>query len=537
MTKHFYLLLILIFGISCSSTEEKQKKAEESFQKKEIAMLDYLEFSGNPKLIIKTANESKQLAKKIHYDYGIFKCNMSLIYAFNATGKYKEATLVGKENDELAKKIKVDYIVCLNYTNVANAYSYMGLLDEAENYLNKALKYNDKLENNNDKYYSLGVIYSGFAYIETMKGESSPNLKKVEQCYLKQLHALQKVNDNDKKIAQKKNAQLSMLYLNLGSAYDQMQKDDEALKYFHKSLYICKKYQFTNTTPLFANTSIALLFDDQKKYDSSMIYAQKAIVLEKTSHSPEVRRDLYQVLHKASLAKGDQKNSEKYTNLYMKLNDSLINVEKRAINTPVKNIIKAKEEDHKSNLMTILTIIGSAILILSAIVFFLWRRNQKIQHAKYEKVINQLKQEEKRNISEGMNIQEVYTDKSLNIHDDTVNSILQKLNKFENSERFLKKDKTLTSLANSLDTNPRYLSEIIKQYKGKNFNNYLNGLRIHHITQLLYKEPIYREYKITYLAEHCGFASREVFAIAFKKETGVTPSYFINQLRSEEALS
>jgi YesN/AraC family two-component response regulator len=89
-------------------------------------------------------------------------------------------------------------------------------------------------------------------------------------------------------------------------------------------------------------------------------------------------------------------------------------------------------------------------------------------------------------------------------------------------------------LSNSLNTNPRYLSEIIKQHKGKNFNNYLNGLRIHYITNKLYDTPVFREYKISYLAEACGFSSREVFAVIFKKETGVTPSYFISQLKKDD---
>ncbi|AZA77307.1 AraC family transcriptional regulator [Chryseobacterium sp. G0186] len=65
----------------------------------------------------------------------------------------------------------------------------------------------------------------------------------------------------------------------------------------------------------------------------------------------------------------------------------------------------------------------------------------------------------------------------------------------------------------------------------KSFNNYLNGLRINYITAKLYDTPIFREYKISYLAETCGFSSREVFAVIFKKETGVSPSYFINQLK------
>jgi AraC-like DNA-binding protein len=533
MIKNFYFLLLLIVAISCSSPAEKQKKAETDFQKKEIVMLDHLEFSGNSQLIIKTAKEYKQYAKKINYDYGVFKCNMSLIFAYNASGKYKEAVIIGEENDALIDKIKANYIVCLNYTNVSSAYSYLGLFDEAKNYLNKALAYNEKLKNDNDKYYSLGVIYSGFAFLEGMKGESSPNLEEVQKSYLKELWALQQV-DSSKKMAQKKNMQLSLVYLNLGCGNDQMKNPKEAEQYFYKALNICKKYKFTNNMPLFLHLTMAQFFLDQKKFDSSIVYAQKGIVLEKKNHSPDTRRDLFEVLYRTSQAKGDKQNAEKYTNLYMKLNDSLTNAEKRGINTPVRNIIKDKEEDHKSNLTTILSIIGAAILTLSFIVFFLWRRNQKIQYAKYEKVINQLKNKENFIASqENNNKLNSSNEKNLNIHDDTVNSILRKLDKFEKSEKFLKKDLTIGSLAAQLNTNTKYLSEIIKNNRSQNFSNYINSLRISYIVHKLYNEPKYREYKISYLAEECGYASSQVFVIAFKKINGLTPSFFIQNLKED----
>ncbi|WP_410920429.1 AraC family transcriptional regulator, partial [Pseudomonas sp. SIMBA_044] len=34
-------------------------------------------------------------------------------------------------------------------------------------------------------------------------------------------------------------------------------------------------------------------------------------------------------------------------------------------------------------------------------------------------------------------------------------------------------------------------------------------------------------------AEECGYSSAQVFALAFKKETGFTPSYFIENLKKE----
>lgn len=128
---------------------------------------------------------------------------------------------------------------------------------------------------------------------------------------------------------------------------------------------------------------------------------------------------------------------------------------------------------------------------------------------------------------------DISAENNINIIDNTINSLILKLKKFEQSQKFLRQDISLTYLASSLNNNTRYLSEVIKKHKVKNFNNYINGLRIHYITEMLYKNPQYREYKISYLAEACGFASREVFGVIFKKETGMTPSYFISKLKRE----
>jgi tetratricopeptide (TPR) repeat protein len=522
MTKNFYFLLLLILGISCSNPTEKQKTAEENFQKKEITRLDQLEFSGSPQMIIKTAEEYKQYAKKINYNYGIFKCNMSLIFAYNATGKYKEAALIGKENDALINKIKADYFVCLNYTNVASAYSYLGLLDEAENCLNKALVYNGKLKNGNDKYYSLGVIYSGFAFVEGMKGESSPNLDKVQKSYLKQLWALLQVDENNKKMTQKKNAQLSMLYLNLGITSSELKNPQEAENYFHKALDICRKYKFTNNnTPLFANTEIARLFLDQKKYDSCIIHAQKGIILEKKSHSPEIRRDLFQILYQSSLAKGDRKTSEKYTNLYIKLNDSMMNAEKRGINTPVKVIMENKEKEKNSTVKNVIIISAVISVILLLCGWLFWKRKNKKLKKDYEKLIEKSKYV---NQNAGISIKNTS-------NNDAINILLDKLNNFEKLKQFLNTDITLNSLASHLEIAPDQLSEIVRQYKFKTFSNYINDLRINHIVFLLYSDSKLRIHKENYFVDISGFHSKSEFMYAFKKATGIPFSYFLKKIQ------
>ena len=66
------------------------------------------------------------------------------------------------------------------------------------------------------------------------------------------------------------------------------------------------------------------------------------------------------------------------------------------------------------------------------------------------------------------------------------------------------------------------------------FSYEFNGLKINYIIGKLYQNPIYREYKINYLAEECGFSTPRVFLNAFKKETDLTPSYFIKELQNEK---
>lgn len=261
--------------------------------------------------------------------------------------------------------------------------------------------------------------------------------------------------------------------------------------------------------------------------------------LERQINKPYIRRDIYEVLFKAQVEMGKKEESSKYMNLYTNLNDSLINAEKKTINTPAKHMIDEQGKINKSNIQKIIIISSLLIILIILIIllgYFFWRRNKILLHKKYEIIIESLKNKEevKLQIINNLDSTKIIRDNSVHITSKTSAVLFEKLSKFEEEQEFIREDISRVYLANSLNTNTKYLSEIIKQHTGKSFNSYINGLRINYITELLYKEPKYREYKISYLAEVCGFASREVFATVFKKETGVTPSYFISQLRAEK---
>lgn len=148
------------------------------------------------------------------------------------------------------------------------------------------------------------------------------------------------------------------------------------------------------------------------------------------------------------------------------------------------------------------------------------KRSNKILHNKYQNIIAKLKSEKEVSNEAGIsdNMENIKIKLPANTPDETTKILLQKLEKFETSEKFLKKEINTSWLASNLNTNPKYLSETINTYKGKNFTNYINGLRIDYIVRKLYNDPKYREYKISYLAEECGYASSQVFVIAFKNK-------------------
>lgn len=112
-------------------------------------------------------------------------------------------------------------------------------------------------------------------------------------------------------------------------------------------------------------------------------------------------------------------------------------------------------------------------------------------------------------------------------------AILDKLAAFEKSELFTDQELSLKSLAKHLDTNTKYLSEIINTQKNKNFKTYINELRINYIINKLQLNPEYRQYKTSHLANEAGFTSRSSFTIVFKLVTGFSPSVFIASLEDK----
>ena len=197
------------------------------------------------------------------------------------------------------------------------------------------------------------------------------------------------------------------------------------------------------------------------------------------------------------------------------------------------------------------------IIILFGIVFFLVSKNKEketidisthneITEEKVEKENTEspniqsdkesfeiIKKEILQSNQNDLEMEEEDSQLNTNIASKTEKALLKKLELFEKNKGFIKKDVNLTSLAKQFETNTKYLSEIIKIYRQKQFNNYLNELRIRYIVDRLQKEPKYINTKISYLASDCGFTSHSTFTTIFTQIMNESPSVFMKKIKEE----
>jgi AraC-like DNA-binding protein len=110
--------------------------------------------------------------------------------------------------------------------------------------------------------------------------------------------------------------------------------------------------------------------------------------------------------------------------------------------------------------------------------------------------------------------------------------ILKKLDQFMQKDKpFLDPSITVKQLAEKLTISDRILSQIINEYMKQNFYDFINNYRINFAKKLL-NNPTDEKMTVLEILYEAGFNSKSAFNVAFKKETGVTPSQFrrLNEL-------
>lgn len=528
--KKIILFMCLLLITICYSQLKELSESEISDKYDDIETND-LRFKN-----IKEVKELYEYSKVRKYKYGVLKGAVALQRHYLFESNYTLSLNYGKEAEEIATKIKNYQILTSACMYQGDAYTKLGMKQEAEDYLNLSLRYDEKIENVADRHMWLSAIYTVFAALYSDKKDYNS----VISYYHQALNVIESTpRDHLTELQAVRYFYLLIFHnMNLGNSYSFYSIPpnlDEAEKYFLKTLKFSESHpKEFKMTAINVYYSVAYFYYIKKDYSKCIVYSEKLLEVEKYRKNPEIRLFAYENLKESYDALNNLPEQNKYLKLYSQLSDSLANVKKGSI------ILHSEDQSVKSNeeISTLKKILLSSLVIAGMVILmvgiYFYERN-KILKKKYFLLIEKLDKNKEKNVNSvatDSKIEDSDTIK-INISSDKEKTLLKKLNAFESSEKFLRKNLTLSYMSNLFNTNPKYLSQIIKEHKGQNFSSYINQLRINYISQKLYNTTLYREYKISYLAEECGYASPQVFINAFRKETGMTPSYFINELRSQ----
>ncbi len=252
-----------------------------------------------------------------------------------------------------------------------------------------------------------------------------------------------------------------------------------------------------------------------------------------------LKSKLYESLSKSYLASGNEVDYQVYQKLFSDSKLKLDLQEKEGI----RYLIKLTESYEKRSVEVLEEkldrkfYLGFSVIALVVVLIFFVVLYENKRKKEYQKQLNFLENfhlksndQTKKELKIEDDKVESKSKKSLIIPKETEVELLQKLEDFENSQRFLSKEMSLAVLSGQLETNTKYLSEVINKYKEKNFNVYINELRVNYLVSLLKNDSAYLNYKVSYLADVAGFSSHSSFTTVFKSITGMSPNTFIQQL-------
>ena len=116
--------------------------------------------------------------------------------------------------------------------------------------------------------------------------------------------------------------------------------------------------------------------------------------------------------------------------------------------------------------------------------------------------------------------------------------LLRKIRRvMENVETFCNPDFSLPVLAEMVDSNTFYVSQVINSTYNENFRTFIYEYRVKEAMNRLVDTEKYGNYNIHGIAESVGYKSTSNFISVFKKVTGMTPSLYKKMAMEEKIRS
>lgn len=431
---------------------------------------------------------------------------------------------------EYSKKTQNNYLKFQNLYHIGVVKSYLGYYEEASVIFRQCIDYYKKVSEsdihpnliyNNKKGYlnSLHQLVICERHLEKFK-EAGQNINRgLAEAGNNPDYAQEKAYFLlSKGISEYKDAQYQLALSDLKQSLPSIKKSRDFARLSVNYFYIGKSYL------------------DLKNPEKSIIYFKKvdSIFQKNQFILPELREN-YEILINHSKKESNKEQQLHYTSQLLKA-DSIISKDFIYLSSKIhkeydtQTLLDEKNELQKINYLGIVVI---TVLLIWAIglVTLLTRRHKKAKdiQQKYILIEEKFAEQQHPDTEAVLPTQE----KKVSLNEDKVEELLGKLKTFEEKGEFIQKGLTMGKLATQLGTNSNYLSQVINEHKGVNFNKYLSELRIRYITNLLFEDPKYLKYGIEGLAQECGIASRQNFSDLFFEINGIRPTDFIKKRKQE----
>ncbi|ROI06890.1 AraC family transcriptional regulator [Chryseobacterium sp. G0240] len=404
---------------------------------------------------------------------------------------------------------------------LATQYRIVGLYDKAAEYVDQADVLSKKITVQSNLFQAEALLNQERAYHEIYKKRYQKAIRYAEIS----LASLKKINSKDVSYT---NYITANSYELLGDSYYYLDNYPTSEIYYNKANTL-----LDSPSPLqgFVFNGLGMLSLKKKDWKQAKESLEKAKKIAETLNNRELRQQVYFNLSEYYDNTGKPELASQYYKKYIEISNLITKEIQELVNESYSKLNSSNEMYSQRSLLKSFIILLLFVLSIGLVIFFNLREQK--QRKRFSEIIEMTKKNSEMNaksvLLSDQESKEKKKDDSPMTSEKEVH-LLKSLEKFEKSNLFNDKNMSLSHLASKLNTNTRYLSYIINTHKGEEFKTYINRLRINYIIIKLTNEDIYRQYKISVLADECGFSSHSKFTAVFKNFTGLSPSLFIKYL-------
>lgn len=513
----FFILLFSIF-IPGQSGPDFSISTDKAFQKLYQNPDECISYSQS--LLISDKNpEHKIILRKI----------ISQAYALQ--GNYVQAVNISNQKEEGGQKEKASHFIQLfgDY-NLADQYQNLGLYDQSKKIIARILADRELLKSSHLKE---RVTLAKLFQLQAINAGVTRNYEVALQYLDKSDQYLHFDGHNEeKRILGQENIIFRATFLM------KLNKLEESKKLLDTVIQDIENHGDNAFLSAFAHESMSRYFFIKEEYATAVKYLDQGFSkIEKLPYH-DIKVIFYELYSKNYLALNNDEKYHYYNNLYTDQKTKIDSSKKEGI----QSIVKLVETYHRKNIefqrqrklsQLRLTVTLILFLILATAVYFVYESGKNKDLKKQLGFFENLKERENAIQAPKTEIQKVNKNQekdSSKISKEKEDEILQKLKEWEQTDSYLNRNMSISVLSAQTGINTKYLSEVINTHKEKNFNAYINELRINHVAHLLKTDPTYLNYKVSYLAEHSGFSSHGAFTNVFKSVTGMSPNTYIQEI-------